>query len=145
MSEIIKKFLDWIRVKERLDKDLHKPPLFKDGEVWWVSFGENVGIEINGKSKDFTRPALVLKRLSGEGFMAIPMTTNIKKGSWYVQVTLSGKTSNLILSQARVVSSKRLNSKLGELDQEDYLKTVGAFLDLYKPKKFPPSKDGVAG
>ena len=51
--------MDWI--KEKLHNKEHKPPLFKEGEVWWCYWGENVGIEINGKNDQFTRPVFILK------------------------------------------------------------------------------------
>lgn len=38
---------------------VHSVPNFTEGEVWWCSCGENVGIEINGKNKEFTRPVLI--------------------------------------------------------------------------------------
>ena len=78
-----KHFWEWIEVKE----DLHfnaRVPRISEGEVWWCSFGENVGIEINGKSSTFTRPVLIMKKLSSLGFMGIPLTSQKKSGSWYI-------------------------------------------------------------
>lgn len=45
---------DWNVVKE----DLHgmvdkKMQLVRQGEIWWVGVGENVGVEINGESEFF--------------------------------------------------------------------------------------------
>ena len=74
MFKIVKRFLEWIQLKEQLHNASHKPPLFKEGEVWWCSVGENVGKEINGKSKLFSRPVLVFKKLTSETFLGIPTT-----------------------------------------------------------------------
>ena len=82
----VKRFLEWIKLKEKLHESEYKIPLFKEGEVWWCALGENVGIEMNGKSKDFTRPVLIFKKLSREGFLGIPMSTKLKEGTWYVHV-----------------------------------------------------------
>ena len=54
-----KDFRGWIEVKE----NVHCAGVFRDikeGEVWWCSVGENVGVEINGKHSLFLRPVLVL-------------------------------------------------------------------------------------
>ena len=100
--------------------------------------GENVGVEINGKSKDFTRPVLVFKKLSEEGFLGIPMSTKAKQGSWYVSIRQSGKNATVLLSQTRVFSSKRMYSKLGELDDTDCSEVSKGFVNLYlnSNKKF---------
>ena len=45
--------------------------------------GENVGIEINGKGKRFLRPVLILKKLSKNGFLGVPLTSQEHKGNWY--------------------------------------------------------------
>ena len=59
---MIKRFLDWIGIKEKLDAHEHQPPLITEGDLWWCAVGENVGIEVSGKSKDFTRPVIILKK-----------------------------------------------------------------------------------
>ena len=61
---IIKQFTEWFGRKERLHNQQHKPPFVSDGDIWWVCFGENIGSEINGKSIYFSRPAVILKKLS---------------------------------------------------------------------------------
>lgn len=50
-------------------------PKITEGEVWWVAIGENVGVEINGKSRYFSRPVIVFRKLSHLGFMGIPLST----------------------------------------------------------------------
>jgi mRNA interferase MazF len=138
--KMLKNFTEWIRLKESLHVATHKPPLFKEGEIWWCSVGENIGVEVNGKSKDFTRPVLVFKKLSRDGFLCIPMSTQQKQGSWYVAVTQQGKTVTMLLSQLRVMSSNRLHAKMGELDDADCAQVATAFVNLYlsSNKKFPP-------
>ena len=138
--ETIKRFLEWITLKEKLHISIAKPPLFKEGEVWWCGLGENIGVEINGKSKDFTRPVLIFKKLSEDGFLGIPMSTKAKQGSWYVSVFQHKRKVTVILSQMRIFSTKRLHSKLSKLNDEDCIKVAEAFFELYMltNKKFPP-------
>ena len=95
---IVKRFLEWMQLKEKLHGGIAKPPLFKDGEVWWCSIGENVGSEINGKSRLFSRPVLVFKKLSSGTFLGIPTSSQNRKGSWYVSITLHETASVVILS-----------------------------------------------
>jgi mRNA-degrading endonuclease toxin of MazEF toxin-antitoxin module len=129
--KIVKRFLEWIQLKEKLHINTAKPPLFKEGEIWWCSLGENIGTEINGKSKVFTRPVVVYKKLSHTTFLALPTTSQNRAGSWYVDITLGNVKSVVILSQARVVDYKRLFSKLGQLDAYDIAKIKEAFVKLY--------------
>ncbi len=130
---IIKKFLEWIKLKEKLHSNTHKPPLFKEGEIWWCSLGENIGSEINGKSNLFSRPVLIFKKLSKSTFMGIPTSSQDRKGSWYVQITLGNIKSVIILSQARLLDYKRLSSKIGELDATEMRNVRNKFKSLYCP------------
>ncbi len=68
----IKDFLNWIKLKEKLYNNENNNPLIKDGEIWWVSMGENINHEINGKGKRFCRPVLVYKKISRSTFMGYP-------------------------------------------------------------------------
>ena len=123
---------DWNIIKE----DFHFTPeeklqLVRNGEIWWVGVGENVGIEINGKSEYFSRPVLVLKKLSRYGFMGIPITSQKHKGSWYVSFKFKDRTETAVLSQAKVFSISRLYSRLGQVPDTDLEKVRTGFLKLY--------------
>ena len=126
---------DWNIIKE----DFHKTPdikiqLVRQGEIWWVGVGENVGVEINGKSEFFSRPVLVLKKLSRYGFMGIPLTSQHHMGSWYTEFVFQDKTEVAVLSQARVYSTSRLYSRIGQIPESDLNKVREAFVKLYSAK-----------
>ena len=129
---MIKKFLDWIILKDKLHGLTYKPPLFKEAEIWWCSFGENIGSEINGKSDLFSRPALIYKKLSANIFMAIPTTSQERIGTWYVPITLGSTKSTVVLNQARVLDYKRLSTKIGELNDLEMSNVKKRFHDLYR-------------
>ena len=131
--DTIKRFLEWIKLKEKLHTNKHKPPLFKEGEIWWCSLGENIGSEINGKSGLFSRPVLIFKKLSRSTFMGIPTSSQDRKGSCYVQISLGNIKSVVILSQARLLDYKRLSSKIGELDLGEMGNVRHKFKSLYCP------------
>ena len=42
----LKKFLEWIGLKEKLDSKEAPVPHVSEGQIWWASLGENVGVEI---------------------------------------------------------------------------------------------------
>jgi hypothetical protein len=50
----MKRFFEWIGLKEKLHEAKHQPPLVSERDMWWASIGENVGSEINGKRAPLT-------------------------------------------------------------------------------------------
>lgn len=129
----IKRFLEWIRLKEKLHRSIFKPPLITEGDIWWASLGENVGKEINGKSELFSRPVLIFRKLSRETFLGLPLTTQKRKGTWYISIRQGNKNVVVVLSQARVLDAKRLSSRIGSIDDEDMKKTKTGFARLFLP------------
>ena len=129
---MIKRFLEWIGLKEKLDKNTSDSPLVKERDLWWISFGENVGSEINGKSELFSRPGLIFKKLSRGFFLVAPTTSQKKEGSWYVEIRQEKKTMYVCLHQVRVIDYRRLSTRLGTADEEDFKKVKQAFNKLYK-------------
>ena len=126
-----KHFEEWIQLKEKLHYG-GKAPRILEGEVWWCSFGENVGVEINGKSARFTRPVLIMKKLSKFGFMGIPLTSQPKTGSWYAKFVFLEKDEFAAICQARVMSVSRLHSKIGRIPESDLETVKTAFHNLYR-------------
>ena len=131
---MFKNFLEWIQLKEKLHSKESVPPSVKERDIWWISFGENVGSEINGKSKIFTRPGLVIKKLSRGFYLVAPTTTQKKEGTWYVEITQGDKIMYVCLHQIRTVDYRRLYSQLGQMDDNDFQKVTEAFTRLYVKK-----------
>jgi mRNA interferase MazF len=122
--------LDWWRMSIVVNsKDTI--PLFREGEIWWCSVGVNIGREIFGKGINFTRPVIVFKKMDKDSFLAIPLTTKIKNGSWYVEIFYNGVERRAILSQARVLDGKRLTEKMGTLSNKNFRNLKKSFLDFY--------------
>lgn len=126
-----KKFLEWIGLKEVLDSKESTIPHVSQGQIWWASLGENVGKEINGKSDLFTRPVLIFKKLSRDFYLVIPLTSQERFGTWYVNFSLRGKSQAACLHQIRALDCKRLSTRLGWIDDSDYQKVKAGFLQLY--------------
>jgi mRNA interferase MazF len=129
---MVKQFLEWIQLKMKLDAVVAPPPLVKERDLWWVSIGENVGSEMSGKSELFSRPALVLKKLSRGIYLIAPTTTREKEGTWYVPIRQEGRVMRVCLHQVRVIDYRRLSTRLGIVDEEDFKRVKAAFWQLYK-------------
>ncbi len=130
-TNLIKRFLEWIGLKEKIHNKSSRPLYFNEGEIWWCAVGENVGIEIGGKGVLFSRPVFVYRKFSMDGFLGIPLTTQNKVGSWYVNIDFKGEKNILNLAQMRVFSSFRMYEKMGSLDDNEIQKIKNRFLRLY--------------
>ena len=134
-AEQYAKFDEWNNFKKYIfDKENDEIPVAKEGEIWWVAVGKNVGVEIDGKSEYHSRPVLIFKTLSPYGFMGLPLTTKTHGGSWYVRNHSSNQKSYIALSQARIFSGKRLLNKIDKISQEDMRRVRKKFGELYLPK-----------
>jgi mRNA interferase MazF len=58
----MKKFNEWNEVKKEIDTR-EKSIIFKERDVFWVSIGENIGYEQNGKGEIFSRPVVIVKKI----------------------------------------------------------------------------------
>ena len=126
-----KHFQEWIKLKERLH-EINRIPRILEGEVWWCACGENIGVEINGKHEVFSRPVIVMKKLSHFSFMGIPLTSQPKVGSWYVEFDFLKNKEYAALCQARILSVARLYSKIGRLPESDLKNIRDSFVRLYR-------------
>lgn len=129
---VLKRFLEWISLKNKLHYSVSEPTAFNEREIRWCSIGENIGGEINGKSEYFSRPVYIFKKLSKNLFLGMPTSTQKQRvAGWYVTVPVKDKTTSVILSQMRIFDSKRLSARLGELSKEDHAKIKRAFAKLF--------------
>ena len=122
--------LQWFDVKQRLRETQRSEPVVSDWEIWWVNLGENIGMEINGKSRDFSRPAVIFKKLSCQFYLVIPTTTKPRIGSWFVPIHHEGRDMWVCLHQIRSVDYRRLRSKLGRVNATEALTIRNTFLKL---------------
>ncbi len=125
-----KDFNNWMKLKA----SLHYAGVFrniKEGDVWWCSMGENIGVEINGKQKLFLRPVLVLKKLSKYGFLGVPLTSQVHDGIWYTAFGFKNKTQYAALAQIRTMSVYRLCRKMGTVPNNDLEMVRDGFKRLY--------------
>lgn len=116
-----KDFNNWNSLKQKLDIQ-HKTPSFKEREIWWCSIGINIGHEENGKSELFSRPVLILRKFNNHIFLGIPLTSAVKDNKYYFPITFKEQTSCLMLSQLRILESRRLTRMKGKLSDNQFLR-----------------------
>lgn len=133
----------WYSLKLSLQKNT-KVTYFKEQQIWWCHLGQNIGSEVYGKGSIFSRPVLVLKKLSTDLFLAIPLSTQNKTGTWYVNILFKNKLTTALLHQCRVLDKKRLIKRIGQMDDVNYKKIKTGFDNLYC-KNIHPAGAGIDG
>lgn len=118
---MLKDFDKWNEFKKELDK-LDKKFFFKEGEIWWMSVGLNIAMESCGKGKTLRRPVLIYKKLSGNLFIGLPLTSKEKTGTWFTDISINEEKRYVLLYQIRMFSTNRFESRLATLDDNDYKK-----------------------
>lgn len=114
-----KKFSEWNELKIQLHNN-KKEQYFKERDIFWVSIGVNIGFEQDGKGEIFSRPVLIVKKYGKNIFFGIPLSTQLKEGSFFFDFELDGQKSSALLVQARIYDAKRLENKIGKLSVEDF-------------------------
>ena len=113
-------FRKWTAIKSRLN-DIPKPPFFSEREVWFCYLGANIGSEENGTGMQFLRPVIIVKKFNRELFWGIPLTRTQKDGDYYFCFLFDGlENSFAMLSQIRVMDSRRLSYKAGFMAIHDF-------------------------
>ncbi|MDD2657717.1 MAG: type II toxin-antitoxin system PemK/MazF family toxin [Candidatus Pacebacteria bacterium] len=121
-----KDFDGWNEGKKRIDRTLVGPG-FREREIWYCRMGLNVGFEQDGKGDDFLRPVLIVRKFNNRIFWAIPLTSAQKHISeharaYYFAFSFLGSTPSVaILSQLRLLDSKRLSHLIGRMAQDDFI------------------------
>jgi hypothetical protein len=59
------------------------------------------------------------------------LSSVIKKGTWYAEFKFDGKRECANLAQIKVVSAKRLYTKMGDMSPADFTIVKTAFHNLY--------------
>ena len=112
-----KDFWKWHEKKEKLH-DAASAPFYHEREIWWCALGMNIGSEQDGSGDEYRRPVLILKGLSVKTCLVVPLTTSSKKHLLRPRVgVVEEKEAYALLSQLRVIDTKRLIRKVGYLEK----------------------------
>ena len=102
---------------------------FREKEVWWTALGVNIGFEQDGKGEGFRRPVLILKKFNKYAVLIVPLTTKIKKDNkYYISCSIVDDSTlrMAIISQVRLIDTKRLIDKLGVADEDSFVEIKNA-------------------
>lgn len=85
------------------------------------------------------RPVLVLRKFNNEVAWILPLTRTEKTGKYYFRVSLvandsktTDRPSVVILTQFRLIDTKRLQYKIGDIAEEEFSKIKEALVALLK-------------
>ena len=112
---------DWNEIKKKLSQKEEKF-FFKEGDIWWISLGKNLGTESYGKGEIFRRPVLIIKKLNSNSCIVLPLSSKNKTGTWFLDITFQGEIKTVLLYQIRMINTKRFQRRLGVLDDNDFRK-----------------------
>jgi mRNA interferase MazF len=119
-KRIQKDFDTWNDQKKDIHK-LGKKKLYRSRDIWWCNLGINIGFEQDGTGEKNGRPVLILKGLSQDICLVVPLTTSSKKHFMRIDLgRLEDKNSSAIISQIRVVDTKRFVNKMGKLRKDKF-------------------------
>lgn len=125
-----KDFDGWNEEKKRIHA-VEGGKLYHERELWWCSLGANVGFEQDGTGVTHQRPVLILRGMSRNTCYVVPLTTSPKRHKYRVSVGIvEDKQAVALMSQIRLIDTKRLVNKIGFLDQKTFLVIRKAAKDL---------------
>ena len=120
MMSSLERYNQWNEVKKRIN-NLEKNINIKNGNIYLVSVGQNIGNENYGKGEIFLRPVVVLKKLGHNYFVGIPLTSKEKNGSYFFKFKYKDKYSYAMFNQIRTFNSKRILKYHGKIKENDFV------------------------
>jgi mRNA-degrading endonuclease toxin of MazEF toxin-antitoxin module len=99
-------------------------------EVWWCSLGLNVGTEQDGKHAAFERPVLILRKFNRESVLIAPITSQFKRTPYHVRFTHDGIEYAVIISQVRLISTRRLRRRIFRMPEDAFGAVLSALQQM---------------
>jgi mRNA interferase MazF len=125
-----KDFDNWNFLKQKINNEKSRP-YFHEREIWFCTLGENVGFEQDGRGEEYLRPVVILRKFNNDVCLIIPLTKNQKKGVHYYSFSYKKDfISTAILSQIKLIDSKRLGYKSGDISESDFSSLKQKFIQL---------------
>lgn len=129
-----------IRYGERLDrwngkkKHINQSAFLdfvNERDVWWASLGVNVGSEQDGSPEEFERPVLVVRKFNKEMVFVVPLTSSPRRTPYHIVVRHEGVEFAAVISQLRLLSTKRLARKIYQMDGALFAVVVACIRQLF--------------
>lgn len=122
----MKQYDEWNEIKKYTQKNKRKLGI-KSRDIFWAKIGINIGDEEYGKGKDFVRPIIIVRQLTYDLFIGVPTTTTQKENNDYFhsinyidKKSKKNINSSAMILQQKVFSKKRLLSKIGTVNSQEF-------------------------
>ncbi len=129
-----KDFDRWNERKKEVNKrePNTEPHFYHEREVRWCSLGVNVGFEQDGTSALYMRPVLIIRGFSRNVCLIVPITTSTKINPYHIslEISVEGKELSAILSQIRLIDTKRLHERITIIGKEKFEEIRKTIRDL---------------
>jgi len=126
----------WNEVKKETIQNKRKLGI-KPREIFWVKIGQNIGDEEYGKGDIFSRPVIVVRQLTGDLFLGIPLTSTLKNNDYFHQFQFNTKKgtneNSAMILQLRAFSKKRITDKIGKVSVEEFQKIQEKIVKMIIP------------
>ena len=131
------KFNQWNEVKKKTEDNKRKLGI-KSRDIFWAKIGQNIGSEEYGKNDNFARPIIIIRKLTHDLFIGIPLTSTIKDNDYFHSFEYTNKSNGLtknsaMILQVRTFSIKRLMNKTGVISKEDFEVVIEKSKGLFSP------------
>lgn len=94
---------------------------YHERDIWFCSLGVNVGFEQDGTGGNFDRPIVIVKGFNAHTFFAVALTGRRREGRYYQYLgKIEAREASAVLSQVRILDTKRLVRKIGVLDKTSF-------------------------
>lgn len=100
-----KDFDKWNNLKKSLENK-NSNILFKEWDIWWISVWLNIQEESCWKWENYRRPVLIIKKLSNNNCIWIPLSSKYKDWTWFSRFDLQGIEKDCFIVLNKNVSYK---------------------------------------
>ena len=131
-----KDFDGWNSKKKQTDAGAERPA-YHTREIWWCALGTNIGSEQDGTGHNFDRPVVIVRGFNREVCFVVALMGRKRTSPFHFPVgVIEDREASAILSQVRLLDTKRLVRKLGTL----HIKKFNALIARLKETLFPNEK-----
>ena len=135
-----KDFDQWNKRKKALNERAFED-FVHDREVWWCALGVNIGVEADGKHETFERPVLVLRKFNRDSVLVVCLTSRANaENPYHIPYTHEGRHYAAVISQVRLVSTKRLIRKIFAMSADNFELIVDCIMQTIENKRPPLSR-----
>ncbi|HUC31427.1 MAG TPA: hypothetical protein VMR99_01915 [Candidatus Paceibacterota bacterium] len=140
-----KNFKGWNKKKQSVHFTYKKRLHFSEGEIWFCTLGVNIGFEQDGSGSEFLRPVAVLKKITEDQFLGIPLTRTVRSGEEYLSLADECGPSIALLAQIRFLDAKRLVHFSKKMTAGSFEELKTKFIDLIKSYPRPIHRWDIYG